>query len=98
MLIFSDGDDTSGWLSGQAVIDIARRNDAVVYAVGLRRPGVRGPGYRVDFRSGVQPPIPRVAGPALMETFLNALAEETGGNVHRRAAERPAPRDVRRGS
>ena len=41
VLIFSDGDDTSGWLSAQAVVDIARRNDAVVYAVGLSRPGVR---------------------------------------------------------
>ncbi len=79
VLIFSDGDDTSGWLSAQAVLDIARRNDAVVYAVGVSRPGVRGAGYRVDFRSGVQPPIPRVAGPALMEPFLHALAEETGG-------------------
>ena len=63
VLIFSDGDDTSGWLSGQSVLEIARRNDAVVYAVGMGRPGVRGPGYRVDFRSGVQPQVPRVAGP-----------------------------------
>ena len=43
VLIFSDGDDTSGWLSAQSVLDIARRNDAVVYAVGVSRPGVRGP-------------------------------------------------------
>jgi Ca-activated chloride channel homolog len=79
VLIFSDGDDTSGWLSGQSVVEIARRNDAVVYSVGLRQPGVRSLGYRVDFRSGVQPPIPNVTGPVLMEPFLNGLAKETGG-------------------
>jgi len=79
VLIFSDGDDTASWLSGRSVIEIARRNDAVVYAVALRQPGLPAPGYRVDFRSGVQPPIPVVTAPALMEPFLNALAEETGG-------------------
>src|SRR3990172_983107 len=35
VVIFSDGQDTASWLPGQTVIDIARRNDAVVYAVGL---------------------------------------------------------------
>ncbi len=79
VLIFSDGDDTASWLSGQAVVEIARRNDAVVYSVGLRQPDVQRPGYRVDFLSGVQPPIPNAPGPVLMEPFLSGLAEETGG-------------------
>jgi VWFA-related protein len=79
VLIFSDGDDTASWLSGQSVVEIARRNDAVVYSVGLRQPGVHRPGYRVDFLSGVQPPIPNVPAPMLMEPFLSALSKETGG-------------------
>lgn len=35
VLVFSDGADTSSWLPGQSVIDIARRTDAVVYGVTL---------------------------------------------------------------
>jgi VWFA-related protein len=33
VLVFSDGDDTSSWLSRAAVTDKARRTDAVVYGV-----------------------------------------------------------------
>jgi VWFA-related protein len=80
VLIFSDGDDTSSWLSGRAVVEIARRTDAVVYSVGLRQGEVNRPGYRVDFMSGVQPKIPNVPAPMLMEPFLSGLAEETGGS------------------
>jgi len=79
VLIFSDGEDTASWLPGQAVIDVARRNDAVVYSVGLRHGEVTRPGYRVDFLSGVQPKIPNVSEVTLMEPFLSGLAEETGG-------------------
>src|SRR4029078_2185132 len=57
VLIFSDGDDTASWLSGQSVIEIARRNDAVVYAVALRQPGLPAPGARLAFRSGGAPPV-----------------------------------------
>ena len=87
VLIFSDGDDTASWLPGQAVIDVARRNDAVVYSVGLRHGDVQRPGYRVDFLSGIQPQIPNVPEHLLMEPFLSALAEETGGKGRRRGAE-----------
>ena len=79
VLVFSDGDDTSSWLSGQTVIDVARRSDAVVYGVGLRTSAVARLGYRVDFRSGVQPDIPRVIPAVLLQPFLTALADETGG-------------------
>jgi VWFA-related protein len=79
VLIFSDGEDTASWLPGQAVVDIARRHDAVVYTVGLRPGQVTRPGYRVDFLSGIQAKIPQVSETALMEPFLSALAEETGG-------------------
>lgn len=35
VLVFSDGADTSSWLPGQNVIEVARRTDAVVYGVTL---------------------------------------------------------------
>jgi VWFA-related protein len=35
VLIFSDGDDTASWLPGSNVIEIAKRNEPVVYAVEL---------------------------------------------------------------
>jgi Ca-activated chloride channel family protein len=78
ILIFSDGDDNSSWLSGESVIDVARRNEAVVYAV-ERRSGALLPGYLVDFTSGLQQ-RPRSLNALQMTTsFLNALADETGG-------------------
>jgi VWFA-related protein len=78
VLMFSDGDDTASWLSGQTVLDIARRSDAVVYGVGPRT-AVRKLGYLVDFRSGLQPDIPSVLPSEMTKSFLTALAEETGG-------------------
>lgn len=35
VIVFSDGFDTSSWLSDAAVLDAARRSDAVVYAVSV---------------------------------------------------------------
>lgn len=80
VLLFSDGQDTSSWLPGQFALDAARRSEAVVYAVGLMSGGARTVGYRLDFRSGVQPAIPPVAPSALAEPFLSALAADTGGS------------------
>lgn len=79
VLMFSDGDDTASWLSGQAVLDVARRSDAVVYGVRVRTAPGRRPGHLVDFRSGLQRDIPRVVTAELARPFLAALAEETGG-------------------
>jgi Ca-activated chloride channel family protein len=79
VLVFSDGDDTASWLSGQTVLEIARRSDLVVYGVGLRTVANRKFGYLVDFHSGLQPEIPRVLPSELMGSFLTALSEETGG-------------------
>jgi VWFA-related protein len=79
VLIFSDGDDTLSWLPGSAVIEIGRRNDAVVYAVGLKTSTMPLAGYRVDFSSGMQAPTARVVPQLLMEPFLSALADDTGG-------------------
>lgn len=79
ILIFSDGDDTASWLSGQAVIDAAGRSDAVVYTVGLGTAATGKFGYLVDFHSGLQPEIPPVLPRELTKSFLTALAEQTGG-------------------
>ena len=38
LIVFSDGLDTSSWLSADAVLQSARRSDAVVYAVSVRGP------------------------------------------------------------
>jgi len=83
-LLFSDGDDTASWLPGDTVLDIARRNEVVVYAVEKRRDSWR-PGYRVDFHSGLQTGVANVDRKALDERFLIALAEETGGQYLRAA-------------
>jgi Ca-activated chloride channel family protein len=80
VLLFSDGEDTISWLAGQTVLDAARRSDAVVYGVGVRGAHAgSAPGFRVDFRSGLQPDIPNVPPRLLMQSFLAAVAEETGG-------------------
>ena len=80
-LIFSDGEDTVSWLPGQLAIDIARRTDAVVYAVELPQLGRWSPGYRVDYHSGLQTGVPRVSDSMLLDRFLNTLALETGGKL-----------------
>jgi VWFA-related protein len=38
LIVFSDGVDTSSWLSPNGVLDIAKRSDVVVYAVSTRSP------------------------------------------------------------
>lgn len=79
VLLFSDGQDMSSWLPGQFALDAARRSDAVVYVVSLVSARDKTPGYRLDFRSGVQPPVPHVPPPLLAERFLTALTADTGG-------------------
>jgi len=82
VLVFSDGADRASWLSGERVLDIARRNEAVVYAATLDVPGNSVHGYRLDFHTGLQSPLkPGLSTPTLTETFLDALTEDTGGKV-----------------
>lgn len=68
-----------GWLPGQNVIDAAHRTETVLYAVSLRHSSERFAGYRVDFRSGVQPPVPHMTASALQDSFVENLSAETGG-------------------
>jgi len=80
ILLFSDGEDTASWLPGESVLDAARRTDAVIYGVGLRRPrDFPIAGFRLDVSSGIQRPPASPSPAALMEPFLPALAKETGG-------------------
>jgi VWFA-related protein len=70
LLIFSDGDDTSSWLTTPKVIETARRTDAVVYAVVVpsQRPFWTPQGATIH--------TVKEAG-----KFLDSLTEETGGRV-----------------
>ena len=79
VLLFTDGQDMSSWLPGQFALDAARRSDAVVYVVSFSSGAAVTPGYRLDFRSGVQPPVPAIQPALLPERFLSALAADTGG-------------------
>jgi hypothetical protein len=38
VIVFSDGLDTSSWLAPEAVLDTARRTDAIVYGVAVSGP------------------------------------------------------------
>lgn len=81
VLIFSDGQDSVSWLAGDVVLDTARRGDAVVYGVAIRSASFRGPGYLVDFRSGLQAGLPPDPAAALGKSFLAAITEDTGGKM-----------------
>jgi uncharacterized protein with von Willebrand factor type A (vWA) domain len=39
LIVFSDGIDTSSWLSPEKVLETAKRSDVVVYAVSVRGTG-----------------------------------------------------------
>ena len=80
VLVFSDGNDTSSWLSPAKVLEAARRTDAVVYAIGIRQQA-KYTGFVPDPRGG----SPRVVnGTQTIEQvgdFLRAVTEETGGRT-----------------
>jgi Ca-activated chloride channel homolog len=80
VLIFSDGEDTASWLRGAAVLDAAKRTDAVVYAVAIA-------GQRLTWTMSSQASGRFVASHPKVQTveeagrFLDHLTEETGGRV-----------------
>jgi Ca-activated chloride channel homolog len=91
ILLFTDGMDTTSWLSGPAIIDQARRSDVVIDAVRFQPKEGPGPPLRGPSRSGASRYPPALAAqrrrwfleePSLMwAEFLPALADETGGEV-----------------
>lgn len=93
LLVFSDGDDTSSWLSAQRVIDAAKRTDVVIDAV--RTPDVMSAfinGWYGPPTTQPRPPLPFVVPPRGASTphekFLDAVAAETGGRVAQVKADR----------
>jgi Ca-activated chloride channel family protein len=79
LLIFSDGADTASWLKAPAVLDSARRTDAVVYGIGIAVPHystivVRDPNGAASRRNVMT--MVREGG-----KFLQSLTEETGGRL-----------------
>ena len=86
VLLFSDGDDTASWLPRSAVLDRARRSDAVVYgiSVGENRP----PSTALMYRSGIE--LTKPDGP-LFDRLLPQLADLTGGqSLHAASTSRLA--------
>jgi VWFA-related protein len=86
LLIFSDGNDTSSWLSSSQVVEAGRRTDAVVYAVAVTRErtitrlanNVPGwPGTPAGMQTVRQDTVAvKRAGP-----FLERLTQESGGRI-----------------
>jgi VWFA-related protein len=51
VLLFCDGGDTSSWLPARALVERAKRSDAVVYVVTRRPPRLDA---RLEYRSGIE--------------------------------------------
>jgi len=81
VIVFSDNADTASWLPGARVVEVAQRTDAVVYGVVLRSAAVRPLGFLADFTSGIQPRLDNLAPAAYKQSFLERLAEDSGGSV-----------------
>ena len=77
VLLFSDGGDTSSWLPARAVIERARRSDAVVYVVTRRPPGRD---VRLEYRSGIDLWSVDANRPPETPTLLE-VANLTGGHI-----------------
>jgi VWFA-related protein len=78
VLVFSDGGDTSSWLTSPKVVEAAKRTDAVVYAIGVRQES-RITGYA--FNPALQMPtiVGRSETTEDLGAFLRKVTEETGG-------------------
>lgn len=74
VILFSDGVDTSSWLSEDAVLNIARRSDVVVYCVFTG--GVRNAAFAEELTSLTGGSLLRIGSTAdLRATFLRVLQE-----------------------
>ncbi len=93
MLLFSDGRDTSSWLSARTVLDAARRTDVVMYPVNARMTNALNlPQHLVPFGDADNrnpPSVPRQTTPIsgsrfrdeVADSLLEAFADETGGRM-----------------
>jgi VWFA-related protein len=84
IVLFSDGADTSSWLPSHAVLDKARRTDAVVYSVvhSSTVDTVVARESTLQYRSGIQ--LRAVTTRPIMESdpLLKELAALTGGSMY----------------
>jgi Ca-activated chloride channel family protein len=79
VLVFSDGEDTSSWLPWTAVIEKARRGDAVVYAIEIKN--ASAPRARtLQNRSGVWTTYKDTS--SREQAFLDELSEISGGAAY----------------
>jgi VWFA-related protein len=78
VLLFSDGNDTASWLPHTAILDRAKRSEAVIYGVGLgtsdRQSGA------LLYRSGIRLDEDRTP---VTDPLLPQLADITGGQSFR---------------
>ena len=80
VLVFSDGNDTSSWLSAAKVLEAARRTDAVVYAIGIRQQAtVRA--LMPDRQYGAPMVGDRTLTIEQVGDFLRRVTDETGGRT-----------------
>ena len=81
VLLFSDGGDTASWLPARAVMERARRSDAVVYVVARRQPRRD---VRLEYRSGIdlwaEASAPQAENPAALPT-MTEVTNITGGHI-----------------
>ncbi len=77
VLLFSDGGDTSSWLPARALMERARRSDAVVYVVTRRPPR---PDVRLEYRSGIELWTENTASQSARPAMLE-VANITGGHI-----------------
>jgi Ca-activated chloride channel homolog len=77
VVLFSDGGDTSSWLPARAMLERARRSDAVVYLVATHPPRFDA---RLEYRSGMEL-WPGDGGFPASTPAIAELAVLTGGRV-----------------
>jgi len=80
VLVFSDGNDTSSWLTTAKVMEAASRTDAVVYGIGIRQEG-RYAGYAPNVQAGAPTVVTRTETIEQIGELLRKVTEETGGRV-----------------
>jgi VWFA-related protein len=86
VLIFSDGADTSSWLTAPQVIEATKRTDAVVYAVAVTREDtVTRPNTPAPSGGGVLSAVRKLSEVTFAVKdagkFLERLTDESGGRV-----------------
>ena len=77
VILFSDGSDTSSWLPARALLERARRSEAVVYVVTRRPPR---PDVRLEYRSGIEL-WPTHNSSQAGNPVIAEMANVTGGHV-----------------